>query len=72
MSYNEARLRRSELVGEADTSAHPVAEPTTDDEGIDDFASVHVHSFILLIEHTHMFHKFEHVKHFLFFFRNFQ
>ena len=38
MIYNETRLRRSELCAEADTSAHTAVEPTTDDEGIDDFA----------------------------------
>ena len=38
MICSEARLRRSELFSEADTSAHPAVEPTTDDEGIDDFA----------------------------------
>ena len=38
MIYHEARLRRSELFCEAHTSARTACEPTTDDEGIDDFA----------------------------------
>ena len=38
MISDEARLRRSELFGEADTSALPAVEPTTDDEGTDDSA----------------------------------
>ena len=35
---NEARSRWFELFGEADTSTHPAVEPTTDDGGIGDFA----------------------------------
>ena len=38
MIHNEARLRRSGLRGEADTSAHPAVELMTDEEGIDDVA----------------------------------
>ena len=38
--YHEARLRRSEVFGEANTSAHTATEPTKDDEGIDDFAQL--------------------------------
>ena len=33
---NEERLLRSELFGAADTCAHRVVEPTTNDEGFDD------------------------------------